>query len=470
MARSTVPLPSSEFAASEFGDVRLTRRLMRIADSAAACPSAGFPEITKSDGELEGIYRFLGNERVTPGKILAPHMRAAIARAEGEDVIVPHDTTELKFGGALRREGLGRIRKEGGAQGFFAHFAIAVARKGARPLGIVGLKTFVRPWHVTEVRKRERDLSFDNESKKWFEVALEVSTHLPRAIHVMDREADSFTVMNRLIEGKARFVIRLCRDKKLADGSELLFAAAERAPTFATRSVPISRRAPNRCETLNRIHAPRAERSAQLELRAAAFVLRRPENPKYSCFPAELQVNVVTVAEVNTPEGEEPVSWQLVTTEAIETPAQVEAIVDAYRTRWLIEEFFKALKTGCAFEKRQLESLKTLVNALAMFSVLAWRLLLLRFVSRTQPRASATQALTDRQVRVLQSLARMPEGPVRIEMPARRPTVSHALAAVARLGGHLENNGAPGWLVLGRGLESLLLIELGWRAREGVAG
>ena len=36
------------------------------------------------------------------------------------------------------------------------------------------------------------------------------------------------------------------------------------------------------------------------------------------------------------------------TTEPIDTVEQVLRIVDWYRARWVIEEFFKALKTGCA--------------------------------------------------------------------------------------------------------------------------
>jgi Transposase DNA-binding/Transposase DDE domain len=457
-----------EFESADFGDVRLARRLMRIADAAAARPSAGFPEISRSDGELEGVYRFLGNERVTPDRILAPHMAASLERAHGQDVVVAHDTTEFKFGGALRRTGLGRIRKAGGAQGFFAHYALAIAREGTRPLGVVGLKTFTRAWRPPRVPKADRDRSLDNESRKWTDVALEVGTSLPQAIHVMDREADSFSILAGLIEGQARFVIRLCRDKKLLKEGKKLFAAAARAPIFATRSVPISRRSRNRCETLNKIHPPRAERVAQLQLRAASFTLPRPKRPKYATgFPETLTVNVVIVDEIDTPSGEEPISWQLVTTEPIDTAAQVEAIVDAYRARWTIEEFFKALKTGCAFEKRQLESFNTLVNALALFTVLAWRLLLLRSVSRTEPDAPATAALTKRQVSVLQELSRMGEDArVRVTMPARRPTARDALVAVAQLGGHIQNNGDPGWQVLGRGFESLLLIELGWRARE----
>jgi len=169
---------------------------------------------------------------------------------------------------------------------------------------------------------------------------------------------------------------------------------------------------------------------------------------------------------MNPPRDVEPISWKLLTTEPIKTTAQVEAIVDAYRARWVIEEYFKALKTGCAFEKRQLESFRTLVNALAVFSVMAWRLLLLRSTARLSPDAPATSALAERQVQVLQALSRMEDSALpHVDMPPS-PTAQDALLAVAQLGGHIKNNGPPGWQILGRGYESLLLIELGWRARE----
>jgi hypothetical protein len=37
------------------------------------------------------------------------------------------------------------------------------------------------------------------------------------------------------------------------------------------------------------------------------------------------------------------------------------------------------------------------------------------------------------------------------------------MLAIARLGGHIRNNGAPGWLVLGRGYYQLLTLEIGYR-------
>jgi hypothetical protein len=148
----------------------------------------------------------------------------------------------------------------------------------------------------------------------------------------------------------------------------------------------------------------------------------------------------------------------LLTSLPIDTDEAIAFAVDCYRARWMIEEFFKALKTGCQFEKRQLESAHSLLNALAIFAPVAWRLLLLRHLARSDKRAPASSALTLQQLEVLTAVAKKP-------LP-RRPSARDAMLAVATLGGHLKSNGDPGWLVLGRGMHDLLLLELGWRARD----
>jgi hypothetical protein len=165
---------------------------------------------------------------------------------------------------------------------------------------------------------------------------------------------------------------------------------------------------------------------------------------------------VVHIREVNAPEGVEEVEWKLYTTERIETMADAMAVIEYYRARWLIEEFFKALKTGCAVEKRQHESLHALLNATAICLPIAWNMLLLRNLARSAPEAPATEVLTTTQIDVLQTCA-----PTKLD---RNPTVRQVLFAVAALGGHLKNNGEPGWQVLGRGMEYLLILETGWAA------
>lgn len=471
MARS-IPNASEEFAGARLGDERLNRRLRRLADCVAVAPAAGFPRVSSSDSELEGIYRFLSNERVTPAKILEPHFAKTTERIGASTTLVVHDTTELGFGGAGVREGLGRINDLGQKQGFFVHLALAVAADGSRlPLGIVGLQTFVRSAAKTAAKRFARRAGTPNERTRWFELALKVQERIPKAIHVMDREADSYEIIDALSQARAQFVIRICRDRLLNDDQEerTMFAAADRGQVLVKRTVPLSRRRRRSTAAARKIHPPRTERMAKLRIRASTHELKRPDRQALEACSASLRVNVVTVEEVGTPRDVEPVSWRLVTTEPVDTPAQVEGVVDTYRARWVIEEYFKALKTGCAVERRQLESFRALANALAVFTVIAWRLLLLRSVARVRPDAAASEALTDQQVRVLRDLSRVEDPRVRKVTIPTTPTAQHALAAVAQLGGHLKRNGPPGWQVLGRGYESLLLIELGWRVRDAMA-
>ena len=125
---------------------------------------------------------------------------------------------------------------------------------------------------------------------------------------------------------------------------------------------------------------------------------------------------------------------------------------------WAIEEFFKALKTGCAYEKRQLETFHALRNALALFAPLAWQLLLLRTEAQHRPRTPASVVLGEDHIAVLRAAGRRPLPP--------QPSTSDVLLAIAALGGHLRRNGEPGWLVLGRGLEKLEVLTAGWCLRK----
>ncbi len=43
------------------------------------------------------------------------------------------------------------------------------------------------------------------------------------------------------------------------------------------------------------------------------------------------------------------------------------------------------------------------------------------------------------------------------------PTAADVMAAIAQLGGHLRQNGPPGWQVLGRGWKHMREIEKGYR-------
>jgi hypothetical protein len=476
MRCETVPEISSELDGAHFGDYRLTKRLLRIANSVAGTPSASFPSASGADGELEGIYRFFSNERVCAEAILEPHFQATLSRSYDEDLLVVHDTTSFVFRGSTPRKGLGRLQRSGRAQsrhGFFGHFALAVAAGTERqPLGLLGLRTFVRGTPPPGASSgRPTWYRRDKESSRWAALALDTHASVPNALHVMDREADAYENHRALLEAGIRFVVRGksgWKRKGVRGGAKATLPELVGAtPVRLTRVVELARRAPDAVGVLNQAHPPRRERTATLSVRAASILLPRPHlvsrrDPDRDRLP----LNVVLVEEVAPPRGVEPVSWMLLTNEPIRTSEEIGRVVDAYRARWVIEEFFKALKTGCSFEKRQLESFEALRNALAVLSVIAWRLLLLRSLSRLGSDAPADTVASQRQLSLLRALPHLDERRFAdIALPAAATAVD-VLMAVAKLGGHVKNNGPPGWQILGRGYESLLLLELGWRARE----
>src|SRR5512138_738179 len=121
---------------ADFGDKRLTARLIRLAEVFSRAPDQSFPKAAGSDAALEATYRFFGNEAVSPAAILQPHIAATVARcAQALAVVVAHDSTELSF--STDREGLGRLAGDE-THGFLGHFALAVAARTRAPLGVLG--------------------------------------------------------------------------------------------------------------------------------------------------------------------------------------------------------------------------------------------------------------------------------------------------------------------------------------------
>jgi IS4 transposase len=452
-----------EWTSGTLGDRRLDARRDRVVTVLDRHPDRGFPGACETEAESEALYRFLRNPRVTPEAVIAPHLVATAARcAAAGEVLVIHDTTDMVFPGAAPRQDLTPLGP--GRQGFWVHASIAVSADGQRaPLGVVALQSYARPraprrWPTN----RARFTAPTKESRRWLDGVRATRTRLAATpvIHLMDREADSYELLAALIEAGERFVIRATYDRRLLPTADIparqFSEALASAAVVCQRDVAVApRRDRGRTLSARTRHPARVGRIATLQVATQRMHLRR--SALMTSGAPMLAVHVVWVHEIDAPTGVEPVDWRLVTTEPIRTRAQILRIVDWYRARWLIEEYFKALKTGCAYEKRQLESLQTLRVALALLAPIAWRLLHLRQLARAHPARAATTVLTLRQLQVLRA---SPSGG-RLTPAA---TVTDALAAVARLGGHLHHNGPPGWLVLTRGLIKLRDMELGWIA------
>jgi hypothetical protein len=444
-----------ELRTLDLGDARLDARARRVVEALERNPAAGFPAAVETVAEREAVYRLLGNGRVTLERLLAPHVKQTIDRAHTAATrpLVIIDKTAFVFAGESDREGLTRLGPA--RQGFDAFFALAVSSARV-PLGVLAIQPL--PGNIGTAP-----------AATWAAAvtAAEAAMGAQHPIYVMDREADAYALLATLIAGGQDFVVRVSHERLVrehpAAGRERLRTVVARAPVRVQRTVRLARRpAVGKARETLRRHPPREGREATLSLRACAIVLPRPPKLAHT-GPDTLAVHLVQVVEEHPPAGVTPVEWLLVTTLPIPDARAVEQIVDTYRARWTIEEYFKALKSGCTYEQRQLESRATLLAALGLLAPLAWRLLALRTVA-AEATAPATTVLEPDELHVLRHLARD-------RRLGTTPTAAEALQAIARIGGHFPQNGRPGWKVLWIGFQKLLAQVEGYRlARAELAG
>jgi Transposase Tn5 dimerisation domain len=189
-------------------------------------------------------------------------------------------------------------------------------------------------------------------------------------------------------------------------------------------------------------------RTAQLQVSLGEVWLRAPQRPgKAPGYLPPVRCTVVRVWEANPPLGTEALEWILLTDWQVTNYAQALEVALAYSTRWLLEEFHKAIKTGTKAEDLQLETADGVFAAIAIKSVVALRLLDLRERVRLAPTAPAEQAgLSELELAVLRECLNRP-----------LKTVGEVALAIGRLGGHMnrKGDGLPGWQTLFRGMAKL---------------
>lgn len=442
-----------EFAGLSLGDRRLDRRAVKIVERVTMAPGKSFPDLLPTPGELEGAYRFFQNETISPEKLLAPHVEATLRRVHAEDVVrIAHDTVALSYGGD--RDGLGSMGA--GGCGYYAQVSLAIGGDELRvPLGVVAVTSKAYPTQEEKALwprdKNGRAKAFWSGVEKWSTAPLQLREQLKgtRAIHVMDREADNFELFRTLKRAKVRFVIRGAAERRAAPEGMHVGEHLDQAEFVLKRRVRLEGRPkPKQGWKL------REERDALLSVRATTVKIQG----NGETYKEHVQLNAVEVVELRTPAGEEKVSWILITNEPIGTPEEIAAVVDHYRARWRIEEYFKALKTGCGIEKRQLTTFGALRRALALFIPVAWQLLALRTAAQDEEPQPATKVLSPVQIVIARALVAE-----RRHVLGDSPTAREVLLAIAALGGHLKRNGEPGWITLGRGFDKLKAAEDVWR-------
>ncbi len=192
-------------------------------------------------------------------------------------------------------------------------------------------------------------------------------------------------------------------------------------------------------------------RTATVAVSWAKVTLLVPVQPRGEIRGVPLTTWVVRVAEIDPPAGVESLEWILLTNVPVNDLADANERIDWYKCRWIVEEYHKALKTGCQVEDMQFTTEDRLQPAIALISVVAVSLLQLRDASR-RPDAETRLAVALFPALLVRVLSLWRYGNQRTDL-----TVHEFCYALARLGGHQnrKSDHRPGWLVLWRGWTKL---------------
>jgi hypothetical protein len=400
--------------------------------------------------------RFLRNGSVTSAEMAAHAAQRTAGRAAGRDVVVIQDTSELALGGRrAKANGYGPVGKGGALRGLLLHAVVAVDAGTGGVLGLVAANVWNRKGGKATPR-RSREIAH-KESQRWLDGttrAGEVLAAAARITGVSDRESDIYEHFARRPDN-VHLIVRACQNRRIetddADQINLLFAHVDALPEQDRFEVKIPA-APGR-----------KARVTELSLRYSRVVLRKPLHGAAPDLPAALALTMVDVRETSMPEDGKPIHWRLLTTHTVTNVDEARRIVDLYRMRWVIEEFFHTLKTaGFDIEAADVGDPQVMIKFVAAAAVAAITVMQLVKARDGTTGQSLADAFEPADQPILEAISMQLEGKTaRQKNP--HPTGSLAFAAwvIGRLGGWTGYYGKPGPQVMGRGLDDFQRIKCG---------
>jgi hypothetical protein len=444
----------AEVASANFGDKRLNKRVARVLDRLASRPTVSIPAACRGWSETQAAYRFFDNEAVTEQTVLAPHRAASIERLGHERVVLlVQDTSECDWTSKQHKiRGLGPLNDDY-RQGILAHPTLVVTPERLC-LGVLDADLWVRP-ELGQREQRKHKAFADKESAHWlkgYQLACAVAEQAPntQVVSVADREGDIYEVFAAALgeDRKAMFIVRAQHDRAVTvdDETGKLWEQVERTPVLGHLTVPVP------------ASGKRKPRNAQLTVQTLAFQPRVPYRGEGK-LPA-VTINAVLIREVDPPAGEEAIEWLLLTNLPASTFAEASRVVEYYACRWMIEVFFRVLKTGCKVEERQLETTDRLRPCIALLMIVAWRILYVTWMGRTYPNLPCEILFTPEEWKSVWTIVKSKP------IPTTPPTLSAFIAMVASLGGHLGRNydGDPGAQTIWIGMQRLHDFARAWLA------
>lgn len=439
-----------QFGSCELGDKRRTARLVKLAAQVVSHPSGGLPAQTETWSDLKASYRLFDRSEVTFQAVAGEHWRQTRKRPAGRYLVLC-DTTELDFGSHRDIPGLAPTGN-GGGWGFHLHSGLMVTADREELIGLAGQVIHYRKPAPKKENTTQR-LKRNRESEVWGQVIDQVGKAPEAAqwVHVMDRGADNFEVYCHCAEQHADWVVRVTQQQR-----QIITPAGARRPLSSyLKTLPLS----GTYELSLRARPQQAARTAKLEVRFGKLEVPPPQHRtpyvKRVCSTA-IPMWVVWVREVDVPKGAEAIEWILLTSLPVGCFDDAWCVIGYYERRWLIEEWHKALKSGCRVTESQLKTKARLEALVGLLSVVSVRLVQLKTAARTDPDRPAHQMIPLRWISLLCAARKNLRNDSSL-------TIGQFYREMARLGGFIgrKSDGDPGWITIWRGWNKLYLMLRG---------
>jgi hypothetical protein len=362
-------------------------------------------------------------------------------------------------GRRAKANGYGPVGKGGALRGLLLHAVLAVDAGTGGVLGLVEAKVWNRKGGKVSSRRSRK--TPHKESQRWLDGTMRAGEVLAAAAHitgVSDRESDIYEHFARRPDN-VHLIVRGCQNRKIetddADQVNLLFSHVDGLPEQGRFEVKIPA-APGR-----------KARTTELAVRFSRVVLRKPLHGAAADLPATIELTMVDVREMSTPQDGKPIHWRLLTTHAVTNLGEARRIVDLYRMRWAIEEFFHALKTaGFDIEAADIGDPKVMikfVTAVTVAAVTVMQLVKARDGTTDQVLADAFDPADQP---ILEALSAQLAGKTaRQKNPHPRGSLAFAGWVIGRLGGWTGYYGKPGPRVMRQGLDDFQRIKHGTTLR-----
>lgn len=435
----------------EIGHKKLSERVEKTLEQLSSNPTASISRACGDPHQAKAVYRLLSSEKFTAESILEVSQKETISRitASGERIVlIPQDTTAINYSSLKKTEGLGTIGENHSTNlGIMLHSAIAVSEQG-QPFGLLWGKAWTRPVeeHGKKHKRKQKPIE-EKESNKWLEMIDKTNIMKElgdvRCIYLCDRENDIYEFFAKAAVESVTYICRRIQNRMIQNEAEAEIEMNKYLNDLEKAG-----------ETLIAVprdsHTKREERTAKLEIKFGKALIKKPAYIKLSeKTPITVEVSLVSAIEVEPPDGAEAISWQLITNESVNSFDDALTCVNRYMQRWKIETFHYVLKSGCAIEKLQENTAAKLIKLIALYSIIALRIMALTYLARTAPNASCEIAFEDNEWKILYKVAKKTKS-----VPENPPTIFNAVIMLAKLGGFLarKSDGFPGVSVIWRGL------------------